>query len=229
MQIIVKICKKQKAFAFRAKANKIIIIRHNSTLLYNIQHKRHFVKDKYRQNYLKRGKVMVEINVNDTNAKNILAKHLFSKINDVIVVCIGTEKVVADSLGPRVGSLLNENQVCPLYIYGLQGANIHAQNLSRAMAVIKLLHPNKQLLVIDAAVGDAKQVGKIQLTYGNIAPGAATNKQLDRVGDMSIVGIVANKDMADFYDNSVEKSILVERLSQFIATAIIMASKSNIL
>ncbi|MBO5866746.1 MAG: DUF1256 domain-containing protein, partial [Clostridia bacterium] len=108
---------------------------------------------------------------------------------------------------------------------GLQGANIHAQNLGRATQIIKRLHPDALLLVVDAAVGDQEQVGKIQLMDSNIIPGAATKKQLAGVGDIAIVGIVANKNMVDFYDNSVERSILVERLSQFVATSIIMATK----
>lgn len=171
------------------------------------------------------GKTMIEINVNDTSAKATLIKQLAKNIRQMVVVCIGTENVVADSLGPRVGSLLNENLSMPLFVYGMQGTNIDAKNLSQAVSVIKRLHPNSPLLVVDAAVGTDCQVGKVQLTTGGIVPGAATNKQLENVGDVSIVGIVSNKDMADFYENSVEKSLLVEKLSQFIATTIVMATK----
>ena len=169
---------------------------------------------------------MMELNVTDLNAKATLCKKLASVIQQAVVVCIGTERVVADSLGPRVGSLLNENLNAPLFVYGLQGANITAKNLHSVIPWIKQMHPNKQLLVVDAAVGEIEQVGKIQFVDGDIAPGAATNKQLDRIGDVSIVGIVADKNMLDFYENSVEQSILVERLSQFIAMAIIAASKN---
>ena len=167
---------------------------------------------------------MIEIDIKQQNAINLLANQLKTK-GTTVVVCIGTEKVKSDSLGPRVGTLLNENLTAPLYVYGLEGANIHAQNLGRAIGIIKQLHPNATILVVDAAVGEASQVGKVQLIYGNIAPGAATNKQLGPIGDVGIVGIVANKDMADFYQNSAEKSILVEKLSQFIARAILVASK----
>ncbi len=170
---------------------------------------------------------MVEINVNDIDAKRTLTKQLAKNVRQMVVVCIGTENVVADSLGPRVGSLLNENLSIPLFIYGMQGANIDAKNLPLAASVIKRLHPNAQLLVVDAAVGNDNQVGKVQLTIGGITPGAATNKPLQSIGDVSIVGIVGNKDMADFYENNVEKTLLVEKLSQFIATAIVMATKYN--
>ena len=170
---------------------------------------------------------MIEINIDEPNAKAELAKDLVKQAENIVVVCIGTENVTSDSLGPRVGSLLNENLATPLFVYGMQGANIDAKNLKTALDVIKRLHPDTPLLVVDAAVGEQWQVGKVQLTKGDIAPGAATNKQLDRVGDISIVGIVGNKNMIDFYDNSVEKNILVENLSQFIATVIIMATKCS--
>lgn len=171
---------------------------------------------------------MIEIDISSKNAKQLLVTELAGKIHDAIVLCIGTEKVVVDSIGPRVGSLLNENLPRPIFVYGLQGANIHAQNIDRAVKIIKQLHPNKTLLVVDAAVGEQSQIGRVQLTNGNISPGAATNKSLSKVGDISIVGIVAHKDMLDFYNNSVEQSILAERISQFIATTIVMASKADI-
>ena len=170
---------------------------------------------------------MIELDITDANAKNILAKQLADKIEGAVVICIGTDRVVADSLGPRVGSLLNENLDKPLFVYGLQGANITAQNLQFAIGWIKRMHPNNRFLIVDAAVGEQSQVGKVQFVAGDIAPGAATNKQLGRVGDVSIVGIVDNKSMKDFYNNSVEMSILVERLSQFIAMAITKATKCN--
>ena len=171
---------------------------------------------------------MIELNIDSKNAKQLLAKQLTGKLAGAIVLCIGTEKVVADSIGPRVGSLLNENMPQPIFVYGMQGANIHAQNIAKAVEIIKRLHPNKPLLVVDAAVGEQSQIGRVQLSFGNISPGAATNKHLGKVGDVSIVGIVAHRDMADFYDNSVEQSILAERLSQFIATTIVMASKADV-
>ena len=170
---------------------------------------------------------MIEINIDEPNTKAELAKDLVKQAENIVVVCIGTENVTSDSLGPRVGSLLNENLATPLFVYGMQGANIDAKNLKTALDVIKRLHPDAPLLVVDAAVGEQWQVGKVQLTKGDIAPGADTNKQLDRVGDISIVGIVGNKNMIDYYDHSVEKNILVENLSQFIATVIVMATKCS--
>ena len=166
---------------------------------------------------------MIELNIDSKNAKQLLAKQLAGKLAGAIVLCIGTEKVVADSIGPRVGSLLNENMPQPIFVYGMQGANIHAQNIAKAVEIIKQLHPNRPLLVVDAAVGENSQLGHVQISNGGIFPGAATNKNLPRVGDLSIIGIVAEKGMADFYTTSQQKNQLVAQVAQCIAGAILLA------
>ncbi len=168
---------------------------------------------------------MLELHIDDNNSKQKAVMALKNKLNDCVFICIGTEKVLADSIGPRVGSLLNENMNKPLFVYGLSEANITAQNLEFAITMIRKLHPNNKIAVIDAAVGEQNQVGKVQICQSAITPGAATNKNLQTVGDVSIVGIIANKNMSDFYQVDSEKSILVEKLSQFIATTILLAVK----
>ncbi len=167
---------------------------------------------------------MIELNIDNPTAKNVIVQQLANAKNCVIV-CIGTQKVVADSLGPMVGTLLNENMPAPVSVYGMQNANITAQNLEEAFRFIKMLHPNQKLIVIDAAVGEQNQIGKVQISNTPLFPGAATNKSLSEVGDVSIVGIVAHKNMQDFYTDSCERRILVEKLAQFIAGALAIATK----
>lgn len=144
-----------------------------------------------------------------------------------VYMCIGTEKVSSDSLGPRVGTLLNENLSTPIFVYGLCKQNITAENLCYCYKFIKKLHPNSAIVVIDAAVGTPEQIGKIQISAGGIAPGAATDKKLPQIGDMGIVGIVSDKNMKDFYDDlNPAKNRLVAQTAEFIAEAILAASKS---
>lgn len=158
---------------------------------------------------------------NDEN-KSELAEVLASKKSKVYV-CIGTEKVFADSLGPRVGTLLNENMSNALTVYGMRGRNITAENLVPCMNFVKKMHPNNTIVVIDAAVGDKEQIGEVQVSDGGIVPGAATNKNLPKVGDVSIVGIVAERGMADFYTSNSEKDLLVSKVANFITQAILMS------
>ena len=168
---------------------------------------------------------MLEVSVYNQNDKQRLSAALKNQIqnDETVYMCIGTEKVFSDSLGPRVGSLLNESLPIPAFVYGLRDQNITAENLLYSYSFIKALHPNSKIVVIDAAVGTLDQIGKVQVCNGGIAPGAATNKNLPSVGDVGIIGIVAEKGMADFYSLNSSKDQLVGSVAKFIADAILEA------
>ena len=171
---------------------------------------------------------MLEASIYNPQDKQKMAEELKSKTKNsqTVYMCIGTEKVFSDSLGPRVGSLLNENMLFPAFVYGLCEQNITAENLLYSYNFIKALHPDSTIVVIDAAVGTTDQIGKIQLCDGGILPGAATNKNLPSVGDVGIIGIVAEKGMSDFYTLNSSKDRLVGQIAQFIADVILVATKS---
>lgn len=168
---------------------------------------------------------MIEVSIDNSKQQDDFVSAVSEKLNNAIFMCIGTEKVFSDSLGPRVGTLLNENLQYPKFVYGLHEQNITAENLQYCYDFIKTLHPNCKIVVIDAAVGTKDQLGRVQLCDGGIVPGAATNKNLPTVGDVSIVGIVAEKGMADFYTLNSEKDRLVNEVAQYIAKAILKATK----
>lgn len=165
---------------------------------------------------------MFEISVNGKCDE--LAGRLRKILSRPVFMCIGTEKVFSDSLGPRVGSMLNAKMKKPHYIYGLVNCNITAENLCAAHELIKKLHPHSQIIVIDAAVGTYEQIGVVQVARQGIIPGAATNKNLPQIGDVSIVGIVGERGMADFYTLNSEKERLVNRVAGVITDAIVQAA-----
>lgn len=166
---------------------------------------------------------MKELNVYDPQSEQDLAQELKKRVRHPVFMCIGTEKVFSDSLGPRVGSFLNDSMKTPCFVYGLRNQNITAENLMVCHRFIRKMHPNRQIVVVDAAVGTHEQIGKIQISEGGIVPGAATNKNLPTVGDVSIVGIVADKGMQDFYTLNSTKDRLVNRVAQCIANSILLS------
>ncbi|MCM1042683.1 MAG: spore protease YyaC [Corallococcus sp.] len=143
-----------------------------------------------------------------------------------VFVCIGTESVISDSLGPQVGEIINEN-ADRAYVYGLPQKNITAQNLERCFDAIRILHQNSKIAVIDAAVGSKNQIGEIQIDDMGIYPGAATGKNLKKVGDVSIVGVVAQTDMTDFYSADKSKRSFVKQLAQVIGQSIVNAVNAD--
>ncbi len=169
---------------------------------------------------------MISTSVLKNSDKVEFAKAIKQKAQQCnVFMCIGTQKVIADSLGPRVGQILNENMKTPLFVYGLDSLNITAENLVDSYNFIKQMHPDEQIMVIDAGVGEDEQVGEVQLVNNGIAPGAATDKNLPMVGDISIVGIVAEKTLNDFYVTSEDKACLVNKLANFIADSILLSKQ----
>lgn len=171
---------------------------------------------------------MLEVSIYDQQDKARFAEAFKGKLtndNAPVYMCIGTEKVFSDSLGPRVGSLLNLAMSKPAFVYGLAEQNITAENLCKSYEFIKTMHPNNPIVVIDAGVGETDQLGRVQLCDGGILPGAATNKNLPEIGDIGIVGIVAERGMGDFYTLNSTKDKLVSEVAQFIAEGILVAEE----
>lgn len=108
----------------------------------------------------------------------------------LVVLCIGTDRVTGDSLGPLIGYKLSQ-KFLPLYtIYGTLDTPVHALNLAETVETIKKKHPDNCIIAIDASLGSRDHLGFVTLKNGSIQPGAGVRKTLTTVGDISITGIV---------------------------------------
>lgn len=108
-----------------------------------------------------------------------------------VVLCIGSDRVTGDCLGPMVGQMLVERGA-PAFVYGTLARPVTALNLKDAVKHIKDAHGDKKVLAIDSSVGRLGDVGKIRVAFGSIAPGSADGKKLPKVGDVSITATVTD-------------------------------------
>ncbi len=107
----------------------------------------------------------------------------------VTVLCIGTDRVSGDSLGPLTGTLIKEQY--PLAnVYGTLENPVHALNLEEVTRKIKTRYPHGMVLAIDACLGKVANVDNIILVGEPLKPGIGVNKELPPVGDVSIKGVV---------------------------------------
>lgn len=109
-----------------------------------------------------------------------------------VIVCIGTDGVAGDSLGPFIGTLLKERKI-NAYVYGNLLKPITAYEVPYLKSFLKGAHPDSKVIVIDSAVGESEETGLIKITDCGIKPGLGARKNLPLVGDISIIGIVAPK------------------------------------
>lgn len=137
----------------------------------------------------------------DLNNRGIikLAKSLKRRLGgnkEVVLVCIGSMRLLGDSVAPRIGSRLHELGI-NCVIYGNQEKPVHAMNLEKAIETINKKHKDALVVAIDASIG--KETKKILVHDGQIKPGAALNKELPPIGDVSIKCVVS-KDINDFWE-----------------------------
>ena len=111
-----------------------------------------------------------------------------------VVLCIGSDLAVGDSLGPVTGTMLRSRK-CGFYgyIYGSLKNPVTAREVKYLGEFVRKTHPKSKIIAVDAAVGEEEEVGLIKLVPGALRPGAGANKRLPKVGDISIMGIVAKK------------------------------------
>ena len=171
----------------------------------------------------------VSIVHDDSNAAEQLARELLLNIpgvtgRPIIFVCIGTDRSTGDSLGPLVGSILEEKQLQSFYVYGTLDEPIHAVNLADKLKEIQTLHVNPYIIGIDACLGRIKNVGIIQVGNGPVKPGAGVNKELPAVGDIHITGIVNVSGFMEFFVLQNTRLNLVMRMAKTIALGIYQAS-----
>lgn len=142
----------------------------------------------------------------------------------VVFVCIGTDRSTGDSLGPLIGTLLEEKQISPFHVYGTLEDPIHAVNLAEKLNEIKKKHMNPIMIGIDACLGRLKSVGSIQVGEGPVKPGAGVKKELPDVGDYHITGIVNVSGFMEYFVLQNTRLNLVLNMAKVIANGIYEAS-----
>lgn len=136
-----------------------------------------------------------------------------------VIVCVGSDLVLGDSLGPLVGTLL-KNRNIRAYIYGTLNMPITAKEVEYAHKYLHQMHPNSISIAVDAAVGEENDVGLIKVINKGLKPGLGVGKILNVIGDVSIVGVVAPRSVKNYNLYNLTRLNLVYRLAEKIANGI---------
>lgn len=124
------------------------------------------------------------------NALEYYISHIDFCWNDLIFLCIGSDRITGDCLGPLIGNQLTRANVHPYTVYGTLDDPVHALNLADVVNDIQYTHPQSLIIAIDASLGSTTHQGCICVGEGAILPGAGVSKNLPAVGNLFITGIV---------------------------------------
>ena len=136
-----------------------------------------------------------------------------------IFICIGSDLVLGDSLGPLVGTFLKNKNVSS-FVYGTLNFPVTAKEVEYARTYVKQMHPNSIAIAIDAAVGNNDDVGLIKVINTGIKPGLGVDKNLGTVGDIGIVGIVSGKSLKNYNLFNLTRLNLIYKMAEQIAEGI---------
>lgn len=151
----------------------------------------------------------------------VLKKLLGKSQKTPVVACVGSDLSVGDSLGPIVGTKLKEKlNGLNVYVYGCLQKPLTAHEIKYTNDFLKSTHPDSPIIAIDAAVGTAGDVGLIKVINSGLKPGSGANKKLAKVGDVSIMGIVAEKSLFNYSLFSATRLNLVYRMAEIISDGV---------
>ena len=136
-----------------------------------------------------------------------------------IFICIGSDLVLGDSLGPLIGTILKKKRINS-YVYGTLNFPITAKEVETAGTYLENLHPNSIKIAIDAAIGNSDDVGLIKVFDKGLKPGLGVNKNLKVIGDVSIIAVVAGKSIQNHNLFNLTRLNLIYEMAEKIANGI---------
>ena len=138
-----------------------------------------------------------------------------------VVLCVGSDLAIGDSLGPITGSMLKrKTQGLNAFVYGTLSSPVTAKEMKYVKDFLKSTHPRSTVVAVDAAVGGAGDIGLIKVTDQPLRPGAGANKDLGAIGDLSVMGIVAEKSVGNYALLNQTRLNLVYKMAEVLSDAL---------
>lgn len=147
--------------------------------------------------------------------------HLCSADASLVLLCIGTDRSTGDSLGPLVGSQVQDQLPSQVAVYGTLDQPVHAVNLENTINEIKDRFVNPFIIAVDACLGRTESIGYISIKPGALRPGTGVNKHLPEVGQMHIIGIVNVGGFMEYLVLQNTRLSLVMQMAEVISTGLI--------
>jgi len=173
-------------------------------------------------------KLSAKAHYSDNAAADLISEDLVKHFNEkTLIVCIGTDKCIGDSLGPLIGTFLVKNNF-PYPVIGTLENPVHAINIDSTVKEIKEKYPGYHVIAVDACIGYEECVGDIQIKIGPVSPGKGVGKSLPQVGDISIYGIVDSIDNADIFSIKNIRLNFIMNMAEVISKSLINAANKTV-
>jgi len=120
------------------------------------------------------------------------------------VLCIGTDRLLGDALGPLAGTFLRDAgdlEALGVPVLGTLHNPVHAVNLRDLLTRdrrARSTDPHSLVIAVDSCLGGPDKIGTVYVEPGSLIPGAGLANPLPPVGDLAIRGILYTGVMPEF-------------------------------
>lgn len=144
----------------------------------------------------------------------------------IILLCIGTDRSIGDSLGPLVGSYISQEETGGYTLLGTLDNPVHAGNLVESMDWIEANFRQPLVIAVDACLGRMESIGMLTVSKGSLRPGAGVNKSLPAVGNLHLTGVVNVGGFMEYFVLQNTRLSLVMRMAKVAAAGIAQGVKA---
>lgn len=159
----------------------------------------------------------------------------YKEYENIVFVCIGTDRITGDCFGPLVGSFLLKKQdiykIKNMHILGCLEDNVSFNKIEHK--VISKISKHKKTLVvsIDAALSEIDNIGKIFVENSGMVLGKSLKKHKKTIGDISIKAVVGKNTNSDIDNFTILQNISLSeviKLSNLVANGIMEVMNKKI-
>lgn len=114
------------------------------------------------------------------------------EFSNIVILCVGTDKLVGDSIGPIVGQKLTRllNKKKNVKIYGNTKKNLNLKNAKQVVEEVSDVYPEPFIITIDATLGPKETIETIRISKGKIKIGEALGHSIEYFSNINIKAIV---------------------------------------
>ena len=119
-------------------------------------------------------------------------KELEKGFSHLIFLCVGTDLIMGDSVGPIIGTKLKKIENEYIKVFGTLSNTLNFNNARDEINKIYLNYSNPYIITIDAALSNFNEVGDIVIDKGFIKIGKALEKSICFYSNTNIKCVVGN-------------------------------------
>lgn len=129
-------------------------------------------------------------------------REVMKKFSNIVILCVGTNKLVGDSVGPIVGQKLTRllNKKENIKIYGNTKKNLNLKNAKQVLEEINRIYSKPFIITIDATLGPKEIIETIIISKGELEIGEALGHSIKYFSNINIKAIVGE------YQTNIQKN-----------------------